>query len=196
MSANKGTKVPRYRGGTAQIRIGGEAGQGVILAGVMLAETAAEEGLEVAQSARYGAAVRGGVATADIVVSDEEIDFPHVEEPDYLIVLSQTTYDTLATEQREGTLVIYDPFFVKPKDLPGVVQISIPATDRALKEFGKATGANLITVSALSVLTGVISEASLLSNVEKGPAKKFLASNLKALALGKQLAATAEEELG
>lgn len=196
MSANTKTKVPRYRGGTAQIRIGGEAGQGVILAGVMLAETAAEDGLEVAQSARYGAAVRGGVATADIVVSDEEIDFPHVEEPDFLVVLSQETYDSLATVQKEGTLVIYDPFFVKPKDLPGITQVAVPATDGALKEFGKATGANLISLSALSALTGVISEASLLAVVEQGPAKKFLASNLKALALGKKMAATAEEELG
>lgn len=196
MSATKETKVPRYRGGTAQIRIGGEAGQGVILAGVMLAETATEDGREVAQSARYGAAVRGGVATADIVVSDENIDFPHVEEPDYLVVLSQATYDTLATVQKEGTLVLYDPFFVTPKDLPGVVQICIPATDAALKEFGKATGANLITVSALSELTGVITSTSLRAVVEKGPAKKFLASNLKALALGKQMAATAEEAMG
>ena len=196
MSAQSQNKVPKYQGGSVEIRFGGEAGQGVILSGVMLAETAAEDGRMVAQSARYGAAVRGGEATANVVISDKLIEYPHVEEPDYLVVSSQQTYDKFAPAQAPSTLVIYDPFFVKPKELPGICQLSIAATDAAIKEFGKATGANMIVLSALATLTNVISQESLQAVIEKGPAKRFREANMKALELGRRMAAAAEEELG
>jgi 2-oxoglutarate ferredoxin oxidoreductase subunit gamma len=171
-----------------QIRIGGEAGQGVILTGVVLAQAAMAEQRQVAQSARYGAAMRGGDATADVVIADDPIDFPHVEIPDYLVVLSQPTYDRLATAQPAGTLVIHDPFFVQPGAIAGVRQVSIPATERAIAEFGKSTGANLIIAGALAELSGAVAAASLRAAVVQSLSARFRETNLRAIEIGRQLA--------
>ncbi len=176
-----------------QVRIGGEAGQGVILAGVMLAEVAAEDGREVAQSARYGAAVRGGDATADVVMADGPIDYPHVEEPDILITLSQPTYDQYAPKQKAGTVLLYDPFFVVPKKCEGVRQLAIPATDAAIREFGKGTGANIVILGALAALTGVVTTKSLQKVIGKNPKRRFRENNLGAIDIGAHLAGQAKE---
>jgi 2-oxoglutarate ferredoxin oxidoreductase subunit gamma len=173
-----------------QIRIGGEAGQGVILAGVILAEAAVEDGRHVAQSARYGAAVRGGEATADLIVADGPIDFPHVERPDQLVAMSQPIWNRLAPAQASGTLVIYDPFFVRPEHPPAGVRLAlIPATERAIAEFGKATAANLIVLGALVELRGAVSRASLERAAAGSVSPKFREANLRALAIGRELAA-------
>lgn len=177
-----------------QVRLGGEAGQGVILAGVMLAEVAAFDNKEVGQSARYGAAVRGGEATADVVIADKPIDFPHVEAPDYLVVFSQQTYDKYAPMQAPGTLIIYDPFFVEAKPLPDVRQVGIAATDAAIKKFGKSTGANVISLAALISLTGVVTSESLLAYIGSNPDKRFSMKNLESVAIGENLAAKIKNE--
>jgi 2-oxoglutarate ferredoxin oxidoreductase subunit gamma len=194
MSAQTSSNAETSKGLT-QVLIAGEAGQGSILCGVMLAETATKEGREVAQSARYGAAVRSGQAEAHVLISDSSIDFPHVDEPDYLIATAQSTYDKYAPKQAESTLVIYDPFFVKPKDLPGIKQYAIPATESAIQQLGKAQGANVILLSALAKLTGVISRQGLENQINAMPAK-FRASNMQALEIGIELVAKAEEEKG
>lgn len=177
-----------------QIRIGGEAGQGVILTGMVLAQAAMGEQRQVAQSARYGAAMRGGDATADVVIAREPIDYPHVETPDYLVVLSQPTYDRLATAQPAGTLVIYDPFFVQPGAIAGVRQVPIAATERAIAAFGKGTAANLIIAGALAELSRAVSAASLVAAVEQSLSARFRETNLRALEIGRQLAAASAEE--
>lgn len=173
----------------AQVRIGGEAGQGVILAGVILAQSAVGDGRRVAQSARYGAAVRGGEATADVVLSEGDIDFPHVEAPDLLVVLSQSTYDKFVPAQREGTMVFCDPFFVSPREAPpGVRQFEIAATDTAIRRFGKGTSANLILLGFIAALTSVVSRESLENAVREGVSAKFREANLEALKIGAEMA--------
>lgn len=172
-----------------EVRIAGEAGQGVLLAGQMLAEMASEDGREVAQSARYGAAVRGGEAIADVVVSNGPIDFPHVERPNSLVALSQPTYDRIAPAQADGTLVIFDPFFVRPQELaPGVRQVCVPATDAAIRELGRATGANVVALAALVALTEVVSPQAAMRVLESAANPKFRAANRKAWELGWKLA--------
>ncbi len=171
-----------------QVRIGGEAGQGVILAGVMLASAAMEDGRKVAQSARYGAAVRGGEATADLVISDTPIDYPHVEIPDILVVFSQQTYDRFAPPRTEDTKVFYDPFFVTPSKTSGGSLREISATEMAIERFGKSTSSNLIVLGFIAQLTGVVSEASLNAAIEQNLPSRHRAVGLEALAMGKKAA--------
>jgi 2-oxoglutarate ferredoxin oxidoreductase subunit gamma len=178
-------------GGTVQVRLGGEAGQGVILAGVILAQAAMNDRRRVAQSARYGAAMRGGDATVDVVISDEPIDYPHVEAADYLVVMSQPTYESLVPKRGEGALVFYDPFFVAPREGAAERQIPIEATDTAIKRFGKATAANLVVLGFLAGATGVVSWASLVAAVEAETPPRSRSANLDALAIGRELAARA-----
>ena len=182
--------------GLTQVRVSGSAGQGSVLCGVMLAQAAASAGWTVAQSARYGAAVRSGSATANVVISDGPIDYPHVEDPDILILMSQTVYDDFESEMTEDTVVIYDPFFVTPRDKAGVKQYGIAATQGAIDAFGKTQGANVIALGALAELTGVITLDNLKHEIETGPTKRFKESNLKAMNIGVEMAAAAKEGQG
>ncbi len=174
-----------------QVRIGGEAGQGVILAGVMLAQAAIGDGRKVAQSARYGAAVRGGEATADLVISDTPIDYPHVETPDILVVFSQQTYDKFAPAGTGDTKVFYDPFFVTPSKTAGGSLWEISATEMAIEKFGKSTSSNLIVLGFIAQLTEVVSEESLLAAIEQNLPSRHRAAGLEALAMGKKAAVEA-----
>lgn len=177
-----------------QIKIGGEAGQGVILAGVVLAESAVRDARHVAQSARYGAAVRGGEATADVVLSDAPIDHPHVEHPDALVVLSQPIWEKLVPAQAPGTTVLFDPFFVSPGAAPdGVRVFEIDATERAIDRFGKGTAANFIMLAALVELTSAVGRGSLEAAVTETVSARFRETNLAALDLGRELARAASE---
>jgi 2-oxoglutarate ferredoxin oxidoreductase subunit gamma len=179
---------------TAQIRIGGEAGQGVILAGVILAQAAMRDARQVAQSARYGAAMRGGDATVDVVISDLPIDYPHVEAADHLVVMSQPTYESLVPKRAADGVVYYDPFFVKPRDGFAPVQHPIPATETAITQYGKATAANQIVLGFLNAVSGAVTWESLIAAVE-AESPKFRKVNLEALALGRELAAKAGLEV-
>ena len=56
-----------------EMRFAGSGGQGVILASVILAEAAVIAGLRTVQSQAYGPEARGGVSTAETILSREEI---------------------------------------------------------------------------------------------------------------------------
>jgi 2-oxoglutarate ferredoxin oxidoreductase subunit gamma len=88
-----------------EVRLAGEGGQGLILAGVILAEAAAAtEGTYVAQTQSYGPEARGGASRSEVVISDHEIDYPRVVEADLLLAMSQEAYDRFGAELKQGLL--------------------------------------------------------------------------------------------
>ena len=73
----------------------GSGGQGVITASIILAEAAVlHEGLNAVQSQVYGPAARGGSTRSDVIISDSEINYPKVIQPNVLICLTQEAYNT------------------------------------------------------------------------------------------------------
>jgi 2-oxoglutarate ferredoxin oxidoreductase subunit gamma len=173
---------------TSQIRFAGEGGQGLVLVGMLLAEAAALEGREAAQSARYGAAMRGGVTLADVVIASIPIDFPHVEDPDYLVVMSQVAYDLLAPEQKPGSRIFYDTFFVEPREIPAVEHLAVAATDKAIQKFGHGQGANLIILGSLVQTSGLVGGQSLRRAVEQSTSGARRRTNLEAISLARKIA--------
>jgi len=75
-----------------EIRIAGSAGQGVITATYIIAKAATLEEKYAVQAIEFGAAVRTGVSKGDVIISNEEIDYPQCEALDYLIILSREAY--------------------------------------------------------------------------------------------------------
>jgi 2-oxoglutarate ferredoxin oxidoreductase subunit gamma len=92
-----------------EIRLAGSGGQGVILAGIMLAEAATLEGKYAAQSQTYGPEARGGSSRSEVVLSGVEIDYPWSMEVDILVALTQQGYDQNAADLKDEALVILDP---------------------------------------------------------------------------------------
>jgi len=171
-----------------QVRLIGFGGQGVVLAGTILAHSAIKDGLWVAGSSSYGAQARGGTARYDVIVAEDPIKFPHMISTDILIAFSQKAYEeSLGQLSKENARIIYDNLLVKPETLPGVVQTGVPATDGAIKDLNNKQAANMVMLAAAAVLTGLTSQASLVKALEENSAPRFLEINRKALALGQDI---------
>ncbi len=77
-----------------EIRLSGTGGQGLIFAGIILAEAAGiHDGKYVCQTQSYGPEARGGASKAEVVISDREIDYPEAIKPDLLLAMSQKSCD-------------------------------------------------------------------------------------------------------
>ena len=176
-----------------QIRFAGFGGQGVVLAGTILGNAAIHDGKWVSGSNSYGAQARGGSARSEVVISTEPITFPHVIRSDLLIVLSQSAYDAYITDVAEdGALVIYDDLMVKPREVAGVQQIAVPATNTAIHEMQSKQVANMVMLGASMAITKVVTKRALIISIRENIDERFKESNLNALQKGYELGGTKE----
>jgi len=162
-----------------EIRLAGSGGQGLILAGVILAEAAGiREGKFVAQT-------RGGASKSEVVISGTEIDYPKAVKPDILLCMNQTASDLYIFDVKPGGTLIVDSSLVH--HLPTSRAVALPFTKIA-RELGQEMMANVVALGALAALTGVVSlsslEAALLERVP--PDTREL--NKKALQAGSKAA--------
>lgn len=171
-----------------EIRLSGSGGQGLILAGIILAEAASiHEGKEAVQTQSYGPESRGGASKSEVVISSEEIDYPKVTEPDLLLIMTQEACDKYIKDTKPGATVILDSYLVEkwPNDLTAKVH-AIPFTKLALEASGKVIVANIVALGAITALSGVVSkdaiEKAVLARVPKGTEEM----NKKALEAGFQ----------
>jgi 2-oxoglutarate ferredoxin oxidoreductase subunit gamma len=142
-------------GARTEIRLAGEGGQGMILAGIILAEAAAiYAGKNAVQTQSYGPEARGGASKSDVVIADGAIDYPEVLEADVVVTLSQEAYDKFAASRRPGGLLIVDEDKVAGEVSPEAVRL--PITKMAFETTGKTITANAVALGVLVGLTGVV----------------------------------------
>ena len=77
-----------------EFRFSGSGGQGIISAGIILAAAAVHDGKYAIQSQSYGPEARGGSSKAEVVISEEPIDYPKATTPDYLLCLTDDAFKT------------------------------------------------------------------------------------------------------
>ena len=166
-----------------EIRLAGEGGQGMILAGIILAEAAAiYDGLNVVQSQSYGPEARGGASKSEVIISREEIDFPEVIQADILITLSQEACDKYSTQLSKGGLLILDTDNVQV--FPTSESVKLPITTLAVNTTGRAITANTVALGILVALTGVVSQNAITKAVASRAPKGTQKMNLAALNAG------------
>ncbi len=167
------------------VRFGGLGGQGLVTLGAVLAETVALSGLRVAASQHYGSRARGGATYADVILSAEEIDYPHVIHPDVLVVLAQEAYDLYAPGVDARGIILADSFFIKPSGDRKVLKI--PGTRTAIEQVGNQVTANFVMLGALVGFTRLVGEPEVQKAVGRLVRERFRELNLKAFSLGVQL---------
>lgn len=166
-----------------EIRLAGEGGQGMILAGIILAEAAAVfDDLQAVQSQSYGPEARGGASRAEVVIAPDEIDYPEVLEADVLVAMSQEAYKKYAANLKSDGLLIIDGQKVKPDADEQVV--SIPITKIAMEVTGKPITANVVALGVLVGLTGVVSRTAIEKAVAARAPKGTEEMNSRALQAG------------
>ena len=155
-----------------EIRLSGSGGQGLILAGIILAEAASiYEGKEAVQTQSYGPESRGGASKSEVVISDAEIDYPKVTSPDMLLAMTQEACDKYIGDLKESGIAIVDSFFVEnAPEAPNV--LSLPLTAIAKETTGRAIVANIVALGAITALSNIVSrdaiEKAVLARVPKG----------------------------
>jgi 2-oxoglutarate ferredoxin oxidoreductase subunit gamma len=168
-----------------EILIGGVGGQGVILAGILLGTAATLfENKKAVQTQAYSSEQRGGMARAEVILSDEPVTDPQVRRPDILIALAQDAVNRHLKKIKASGLLVMDSDLVKEVS-PGDFQtLEIPATSLAENELGSIIVANLILLGGLIKKTGLLSVGAMEKAIEANVPPKAKEMNLKAFRRG------------
>jgi 2-oxoglutarate ferredoxin oxidoreductase subunit gamma len=170
-----------------EIRLSGTGGQGLILGGIILAEAAMIDGKEVTQSQSYGPEARGGASKAEVIISDDEIDFPKFQECDCLLSLSQTACDKYLQSVKTNGILIVDET-VKDVNRDDIIVIRLPLLNTAKEQLGRMIVANIVSITAMNEICHYVSDEALKKAIQNRVPKEALALNVAAFDAGKELA--------
>ena len=180
--------------GRYELRFSGAGGQGLILAGVIMAEAASiYDGKQAVQSQSYGPEARGGASKSEVIISDSPIDYPKATVVDALLALTQEACDKYSHDLKDGGVLLIDSDLVtrEPKGNFKVTKFNI--TNTAKNEVGREIVTNIVALGAMVALTGVVSKESAEKAVLSRVPEAFLELNKKAFNLGFEKALAANK---
>lgn len=170
-----------------QVRFSGAGGQGLITAGVILAEAAMLDGRNVVQTQTYGPEARLGSSRAEVIISSGLIAYPEVTTPDVLLCMSMEAARKFTPKVRPDTVVILDSTNIGD-DVQCVGRVCrVPITDTAVT-VGSKVVANSVALGVLNAITGVVSPDVLAKAVAARVPARFRELNQRALDAGSELA--------
>jgi len=175
-----------------EVIIAGFGGQGIILAGRLLAQTAMKAGKEVTFMPAYGAEVRGGTSNCMVVIADEPIASPLVSRPNSLIVMNKASLNKFAPHLKDGGLLVMNSSLIddKPESSDTVDVLKVPANDLAV-ELGNVKAANMVALGAYLQRKGIFSAdaaAACLADILAKRYHKTIPVNTEALRRGAEFA--------
>jgi len=175
-----------------EVIIAGFGGQGILLAGKLLAQTAMKGGKEVTYMASYGAEVRGGTANSMVVIAENKIACPLVSKPDSLIVLNKASLNKFGPKLKKNGLLIMNRSLIDidPQLDDSIEIIAVPADELAV-ELGSHKSANMVALGAYLQMRGYLSPdaaAEALPDVLAERYHKTLPVNVAALRKGGEFA--------
>ena len=171
-----------------RILFSGSGGQGVITAAIILAGAAVlYENLIAVQSQVYGPEARGGAARSDVIISDSEINFPKVIQPDVLVCLTQQAYNKYYSSIRPGGLLVTDTRYVKLDRKADARQIELSMYRTVMDKIKNPVVLNVCMLGAIIGLTNIVKPASIMKVLENRIPSGLFTMNKKALNLGMSL---------
>lgn len=170
-----------------EVRLSGSGGQGLLLAGIILAEGAINDGKNAVQTQSYGPEARGGASKSEVIISSDSIDFPKVRNCDILLALTQKSYDQYKKGLKNDGILIIDSS-VKTDENNPYTTYRVPISKTAVHELEKPMVTNIVALGAIIEITKIITyeslEKAVLSRVPKGTEEL----NRKALTYGYEIA--------
>lgn len=172
-----------------EMRLSGEGGQGLVLAGKILAEAGAiYDGINATQSQSYGPEARGGASRSEVILSDDDIDFPKAVQLDLLLALTQEACDRYWGDLKPGGILLVDEDAVGKTPTGDFRVYRAPVIRAARDKVGREIVANIVSLGIITRVADVVSEDSvreaILTRVPKGTEE----INLKAFDLGLTMA--------
>lgn len=174
-----------------QILMAGFGGQGVLFLGRVIAEVGMQTGKNVSWIPAYGPEMRGGTANCSVVISEEAIASPIVNEPDTLIAMNKPSVTKFEPTLKAGGIMIYNSSLIDNKEFRDDIKVyAVPAAEIA-SELGNDKVSNVVMVGAYARLAGVINNEDVLNIFPKlipASKKEMLEINLAAYKKGYEFA--------
>ena len=167
-----------------EIRFAGFGGQGIIRSGLILSMAACIYGDKNAvQTQSYGPESRGGSCRSEVVIADDEIDYPKVDDPDIVVLMSEEAHRKYMGLTKKGAVILVDPNMVTARENSEKNVYPVPASKIA-KELGKAIIANVVMLGALTSITRIVTDEAMKKAVLRNVPKGTEELNVKALRKG------------
>lgn len=175
------------------IIIAGFGGQGVILAGKILAQAGMNHGLEVTWLPSYGPEMRGGTANCTVVLSDEAIGSPIVDEATALIAMNLPSLDKFEqTVAASGSIVVNRSLIDRQVERSDVQTCYVDMNAIAREQVGNPRAINMVALGAYIKASGAIPLAvvkeTMARSMREAGKEKFVDMNERALDAGYQAA--------
>lgn len=168
-----------------EIRFSGSGGQGMILAGIIMAEAASiYSDKNAVQSQSYGPESRGGASKAEVIISNEPIDYPKATSIDFMLAMTQEACTKYHGDIKEGGVLLIDSDEVKTIPQGPFKVLGAPITSIARDELGKTIVANIVSLGMITQLTGAVPFEAIEKAVLSRVPPAFLELNKKALQIG------------
>ena len=169
-----------------EIRFAGTGGQGVILSGIIVAESAGVvEKKFTTQIQSYGPESRGGASKSEVIISDKVILYPKVRTPDVLVCLNQISYDVYRKKVKDDTLILVDNWYVSNYDER---TIALPFANIARDKLNRLLFTNIVMLGSFAAITEIVKIDSIKETIKGRVPPYTIEKNLNALQLGFELA--------
>lgn len=172
-----------------EIIIAGFGGQGVLFAGQLLAYAAMDKNYQVTWFPSYGPEMRGGTANCTVIISDDEIGAPVVEQPLVLMAMNRPSLDKYEPHIKPGGILISNSSMIDRDPVRDDIRIiNVPANAIA-EEIGDKRMTNMVMIGALLANLGIIDNTTIIEELSihlPERHKKLIPSNIKALEAGNQ----------
>ena len=171
-----------------EIRLSGSGGQGVILASIILADAAIEQGLNAIQTQSYGPEARGGASKAEVIICRDEISYPKIRKANILLSLTQKAYDKyIGSLDRDGLLIVDEGIELSGND--PIKAYRLPILKNAIEKFDTGMVANIISIGAIYELIGedVIHKDIMIRSISERVPPPSVQNNIEAFEEGIRL---------
>jgi 2-oxoglutarate ferredoxin oxidoreductase subunit gamma len=154
----------------SEVQFAGFGGQGIMLMGQIMAQTAMDQGYEVVWIPSYGPEMRGGTAYCTVVISDRPIGSPIIRNPKHLVAMNRPSLEKFAPSVQSGGTIFINS---------SIISIE-----------GNVKTANIVALAAFVSRSQVVDFELLRKSVKDKFAsrEKLIPLNMKALEEGKKAA--------
>ena len=169
------------------VLMAGFGGQGMLLAGKVLAQASMDLGREVSWLPSYGPEMRGGTANVIVCIGSKAIGSPLTGSPRALIAMNLPSLEKFAPKVKSGGVIVVNGSLID-KDPQRADCRVIRVDARALaQDAGSARAANFVLLGAYAAATGVVPQQAIEHAIEgefEGEKSRFVESSIGAFRAG------------
>lgn len=168
-----------------EARFAAVGGQGILLAGDIVAEAAISfEGKYAVDSPTYTAQVRGGPTKVDVIVDSKRIEFTRTTAIDFMLCLAQRSWDRFGFDLKDGCVVLVDPSLVHTVDEKKYRVYRLPIIELTKTHLKKMVFTSAVSLGAMSALTDFLNPESIKKALLKKAPRGTEEPNMKAFEVG------------